>query len=566
MRTPDAPPLVLENDGLATSLTFSRDGMRLASGSPDGLVRVWDLSRPAAPLASLQVRARLATSRGSPAAVVALSPDGARLAATSEIVNSSDPSVLVWDLSNMAAQPTAFRTGGDRPSAIAFSPDGERLAAGGTDKMVRVWNSRRPEVPGLSLRGHQDFVTALAFSPDGKRIASGSRDRTVRVWDITEDAEWQLLLPLKAPVPAFDLRAALDASFQPLAFSPDGARLASSDNDADVRIWDLRNSGTPPLVLQGHAGIVQPVAFSPDGSRLAAGGRDGSVQVWNLRNLQTRPMLLQGHAGAVVSVAFASDNTRLASAGADGTARIWDLRTARSTASTFYAALLPPSALPGGPSSLRGASFSSDLGRLVFAGLEPGGIPVRIWDLWSPRSAQTILPAPDTFQLASFVSFSPDGSRVAAGGTDFGVRLWNLRSPGSTPLTQDGLQGLGLSFSPDSSRLAFAKVSLTNDHLQLWDLRSPLEPPLVIPVFPNITSRPGPVDSVAFSPDGARLAILSRRTGQIAVWRLWSEAADYLCRQVWRNLTMDEWRQSVGDNIPYERTCPALPPGEGAPR
>jgi hypothetical protein len=38
-----------------------------------------------------------------------------------------------------------------------------------------------------------------------------------------------------------------------------------------------------------------------------------------------------------------------------------------------------------------------------------------------------------------------------------------------------------------------------------------------------------------------------------------------VCQLVWRNLSMDEWRQFVGDGIPYERTCPNLPFGEGAP-
>ena len=41
--------------------------------------------------------------------------------------------------------------------------------------------------------------------------------------------------------------------------------------------------------------------------------------------------------------------------------------------------------------------------------------------------------------------------------------------------------------------------------------------------------------------------------------------AEMICQKVWRNLTMQEWRQFVSPDIPYERTCPNLPPGEGAP-
>jgi hypothetical protein len=67
---------------------------------------------------------------------------------------------------------------------------------------------------------------------------------------------------------------------------------------------------------------------------------------------------------------------------------------------------------------------------------------------------------------------------------------------------------------------------------------------------------------VAFSPDGEHLAAAG--VG-IVVWPLWKAAADYLCTRVWRNLSMDEWNFYIGEGIPYERTCPNLPPGPGAP-
>jgi hypothetical protein len=63
---------------------------------------------------------------------------------------------------------------------------------------------------------------------------------------------------------------------------------------------------------------------------------------------------------------------------------------------------------------------------------------------------------------------------------------------------------------------------------------------------------------VAFSPDGARIAA-GGLDGTARVWRLWSTAAEFLCTRIWRNLSSEEWRFYVGQDIPYERTCPALP-------
>jgi tetratricopeptide (TPR) repeat protein len=69
-----------------------------------------------------------------------------------------------------------------------------------------------------------------------------------------------------------------------VAFSPDGARLASASQDQTVKVWDAA-TGQELCTLKGHTESVHGVAFSPDGARLASASRDGTVAVYDARPL-----------------------------------------------------------------------------------------------------------------------------------------------------------------------------------------------------------------------------------------------------------------------------------------
>lgn len=90
-----------------------------------------------------------------------------------------------------------------------------------------------------------------------------------------------------------------------------------------VELWDVA-TGDHLASLTGHTGPVEDVAFSPDGARLATASFDRTVWLWDSAT-GDQLLVLHSPIATVSSVSFHPDGTRLASTGPDGTVRVWAL-------------------------------------------------------------------------------------------------------------------------------------------------------------------------------------------------------------------------------------------------
>jgi WD40 repeat protein len=273
--------------------------------------------------------AELACFRGHTEGVnsVAVAPDGRRI-----VSGSHDRTVRVWDAQS-GVELACLSGHTSSVLSVAFAPDGRRIVSGSHDQTVRVWDARSGAEMSC-LRGHTSIVSSVAYSPDGRYIVSGSCDDTVRVWDIQSGAELACLRGFREK--CFREKVGSDENYPSfeevsvtgdpdrvncVAFSPDGGRIVSGDNDRTVRVWDA-TKGVELACLRGHTDAVLSVGFAPDGRRIVSGSFDKTVRIWDAQS-GAELACLRGHTNWVFSVAFSPDGRRIVSGAADKAIRVW---------------------------------------------------------------------------------------------------------------------------------------------------------------------------------------------------------------------------------------------------
>jgi WD40 repeat protein len=243
-------------------------------------------------------------------------------------------------------------------------------------------------------------------------------------------------------------------------------------------LWALAHPPHRTVPLRGQG---WDVAAGRDGRLLAVAAGEAGVELFDAagKSLRTLP----GGGAKVMRVAVSADGKRVAGGSEDGTARVWEADTGRLVRT-----------LGGHRGPVFGVSFHPD-GRLVTAGFDG---TVRLWDVDDPAAAPRVLRVQGVrFNCAAV---SPDGTRLAAGGSDATIRVWEMAT-GDEQATLRGHAGdvLGVAFSPDSATLASGSRDRT---VRLWDVASG-KPVRLLPVHLDA------VFAVAFAADGRSLASAS---------------------------------------------------------
>jgi WD40 repeat protein len=212
----------------------------------------------------------------------------------------------VVELADLAGRAIARLRGHTRMiTSAVFSPDGATLATSSEDGTARTWKLAT-HASELVLAHAGTYPNSVAFSPDGRSIATAAFDGSVRVFDARDGAvRWQA--------------SSQTAGFR-VVYSPDGGTLVTAHIGIAI-VWDA-HTGELVRVLEGHGDVVLGLAFSHDGALLATASEDKTVRVWDAERFELI-QLLQGHRGRVVDVVFSLDDRELFTGSDDGTLRRW---------------------------------------------------------------------------------------------------------------------------------------------------------------------------------------------------------------------------------------------------
>jgi WD40 repeat protein len=553
------------HDGPVRSVSFSPNGQLVLSGSEDNTLRIWDV-KAGESLKTLR-------GHGQPVRACVFSPDK-KMA----LSGGDDSSVRVWNVAGYqevrVLSSTVFVGHDDAVLSARFSRDGKHIVTASRDRTASLWDAGSGNPLKRFQEGHDFLVSGVAFFPG--HLATGAGDNSVRTWNLTAGTQ-ELVLPATGRIGT-------------LAASPDGSWIFTGSPGTDVKVWNAK-TGALVETLGGHAAEITSLAFSPQGDRVASGDDEGGLRLWRKPNGPAEgakswvaDRQLSGHNGSITGIRFSPDGKRLITASGDRTCNQWDVATGQELAQgslqhdewissldvstdgtlavttcddgvarlwrladgTKLAEVKSPgksfNAVGFSPDGSMAALTSAEEKRVwmwnlsattaatnargnaaagllteylnfnklggevwsaMFAAdghhlLTIGGNDATLWNLDDRRPVVRYSP----HGAVASAAVSPDGKLVATGSWDHSAKIWDTGSGRAVRKLENGHKGYinSVEFSPDGRELLTASDDYT---ARLWDVASGKPTPII---FQGHTAR---VLSATFSPDGTRVLTVS---------------------------------------------------------
>ena len=318
-----------------------------------------------------------------------------------------------------------------------------------------------------------------------------------------------------------------------VVFSGMGSQFFSTGSDGKIYQWNLDDINLAPVLVDGENSEYsnRGVRVSPDKKWLLSTSDSAVMKLFNLQDLKAKPVIISSHKGFVLDAEFMPDNSGIVSVGSDGTIYFYDFNRSR---------LLK---------QLQNSITSIEIepnGNYIYGGTTRGQV-VRI--AMKDMSETVVATNKESSKITS-IDLSNDGKYLAFGSLSGSMILYDLFENreveelfGHTSRVND------IAFSNNGKRMATASWDGT---IQVWNMEN-------LDDLPYYLTENGGEGSYAwdltFSPDDEYL-VVGTTTGKIKKWAIDNGTlSEQICEHLSRNMTLEEWKRYVSDEVEYENTC-----------
>ena len=453
------------------TLVFSPDSKFLFSSDSASTIRLWDL----------ECRKVLYSfdSHNDTVRALSISPEGDIMAV------AMGDKISIVDIGTKQILST-LEGSKARIETLTLDPSGINLAAGDSEGNLTLWNIENSEYL-FTLQGHRGWISSIRWNKDGDIILSGSSDNSVKLWSFKEQ---KLLYTF----------AGHHTGIETMILSPDGKFLATANSDNTIKIWSLRNCSLVN-VMEKHKQIVTALSYSPDCKYLASGSWDETVTVWDMDKKEPSAVIEAG-SGLIGATAFTFDGKLFATGGSDNTIKLWHTLTGELVKS-----------FEGPDWAVEAIDFSPD-GKWMASG--GSNNTITIWDMKRGEELECLTDHKDSVLC---ISFGPHSKMLVSGSKDNSVKLWLLEgkklfSRNITKKLVHTFEGhnasvLSVCFDNQGKRIASGGKDNT---VNIWDIES-------CELLFSFSGHSSAVTSLSFSPDD-KFIYSASKDGSIKIWDL----------------------------------------------
>ena len=422
------------------------------------------------------------------------------------VSTSNDGTTKLWEIeTGRLLRTLTERTGGVK--SVVYSSNKKYVAIHYLDNDIQLWNVEIGKCI-KTLSEHTAKVDSIVFNPDGKHLTvnyfnvikgsddTESYDIIIKIWEV-ESANC---------VKTFTWNSIWYTSL--IAYSPDGAYLATTCANGLIRIWEVKTGEcirTLSKENEENEEYVDLLTFSPNNEYLAIGYSDGFVHV-NARikvlEIETGKIIktLSGHKDKIKAIKYSPDGAYLATNSQDDTVKLWEVTSGKciSTIQDIVTDMLGRASIIYSPDGVYLTTCHKDNS-------------IKLWELTTGHCVKTLTAKKldgysDPYLTASMV-YSPDGLYLTCGLVDGTIRIWEIATETCVKiltekkLTEDIYEYLSpidsIAYNPDGQYLASCSWDKT---IKVWQVRTEA-------CVKTLGGSASVVAHEAYSPDGAYMTI-----------------------------------------------------------